>query len=387
MAATDSGALWSAAGIRPLSDGRVLVNDATRRRLVLFDQTLKRFIRIADTAVGAPVTYGTFGAVTIPFLADSTVLLDQQARAFVVISPGGRIVRTMAMGSAADVTPLISGWASNQTFDNKGRLILAVIRPRPKAVATPVPDSGLVSVEVTFDSLAVIRRDPDSGRADTTAIVGTGAHRMWTFHLGGGRSPGVGAHLPCEIVDDWAVMSDGTVAVVRGHDYHIDWVAPDGTRTASPKMPFDWRRIADDEKQRIVDSANAEARARIGSRATPQSSLVPARPTPLPTASIHFETSDVPDYIPPVRVTTTRADPAGDLWVLPATSSLAGDGLVYDVVDRKGTVVERVRLPRNRTLAAIGSHREVYMLYSSARNVTQLERGAIEPPSEVPRIP
>jgi hypothetical protein len=58
-------------------------------------------------------------------------------------------------------------------------------------------------------------------------------------------------------VDDWAVLSDGSLALVRGHDYHVDWVRSDGTGASSPKMSFDWKRLSEDDKHRIIDSTRA----------------------------------------------------------------------------------------------------------------------------------
>ena len=55
--ATTTEPLMSTSQVRPLSDGRILLNDVTRRRLLLFDSTLKTFKVIADYAAGA-VTYG-----------------------------------------------------------------------------------------------------------------------------------------------------------------------------------------------------------------------------------------------------------------------------------------------------------------------------------------
>src|SRR6185295_10205649 len=48
--------------------------------------------------------------------------------------------------------------------------------------------------------------------------------------------------------DDWAVLSDGSIAFVRGHDYHIDWIRPDGAMASSAKLPFDWQRLAEESK-------------------------------------------------------------------------------------------------------------------------------------------
>ncbi|MEP6766703.1 MAG: hypothetical protein ABJB66_20475 [Gemmatimonadaceae bacterium] len=44
---------------------------------------------------------------------------------------------------------------------------------------------------------------------------------------------------PIAAIDDWAVLSDGTVAFVRGGDYHIDWLTTAGAVRASPRLPFE----------------------------------------------------------------------------------------------------------------------------------------------------
>ena len=71
---------------------------------------------------------------------------------------------------------------------------------------------------------------------------------------------------PLPVVDEWAVLSDGAVALVRGRDYHIDWVNPDGSRTSSPKIPFEWQRLSDEDKVAFIDSVKA-ARERMGANA------------------------------------------------------------------------------------------------------------------------
>ena len=64
---------------------------------------------------------------------------------------------------------------------------------------------------------------------------------------------------PLITVDDWAVLSDGTIAFVRGHDYHIDWIHTDGSKVSTGKLPFDWKRLTDDDKQKLIDSARTAA--------------------------------------------------------------------------------------------------------------------------------
>ena len=53
--------------------------------------------------------------------------------------------------------------------------------------------------------------------------------------------------------DEWAMLSDGTIAMVRVHDYHIDWIDSYRSRRSTGKLPFDWRPITQEQKQFRLD--------------------------------------------------------------------------------------------------------------------------------------
>src|SRR5215208_3703502 len=69
-------------GVRELSDGRVLVNDAGKRRLLMFDRLLSTARVVADTVAGSKVQYGPRATGIIPYAGDSTLLVDLAGRAF-----------------------------------------------------------------------------------------------------------------------------------------------------------------------------------------------------------------------------------------------------------------------------------------------------------------
>src|SRR5205807_944808 len=102
------------------------------------------------------------------------------------------------------------------------------------------------------------------------------------------------AFNPLPAADDWAVLSDGTVAVVRSHDYHVDWVHPDGTIISTPKMSFDWRGISLEQKEHIRDSVKAFYDAEIAKRPPPPPGQA------LPPFTI-VDAADLPDFYPPIR--------------------------------------------------------------------------------------
>ena len=62
---------------------------------------------------------------------------------------------------------------------------------------------------------------------------------------------------PLTTIDDRAVLSDGTVALVRGRDYHVDRILPHGTAKSSEQLPFDWKRMTDEDQQHLIDSVRS----------------------------------------------------------------------------------------------------------------------------------
>ena len=83
-----------------------------------------------------------------------------------------------------------------------------------------------------------------------------------------------------------------------------------------------------------------------------------------------------PDYYPPIRIGTVKSDPDVHVWLLPTTSVLADGGLIYDVVNRQGEIIERVKFPPGRKLIAVGHDGVVYMSYTP-KGLVRLERARV----------
>jgi len=88
--------------------------------------------------------------------------------------------------------------------------------------------------------------------------------------------------------------------------------------------------------------------------------------------------SDLPDYYPPVLQSgVMKADYDGNVWILPSTTTQIGTGLLYDVVNRKGELTMRVRLPEGRALEGFGPNGTVY-LTSHGPGGARLERARLK---------
>jgi hypothetical protein len=260
------------------------------------------------------------------------------------------------------------------------------------------------------DSAPLLRADFDKRTADTIAWVRTQFMKVNSTPLPNGGVVLTPIFSPISTVDDWTVLPDGSVAILRGADYHIDWIDAAGIRSSSPKMPFDWKRLSDQDKAAIIDSTRTALDAQLsrspggsargvtapnpgghGGSGIPVGHSMTIMPIggddgapqpkvsapPAPQVAQLVDPTDLPDYYPSVaQAGEMRADFDGNVWILPSTSAQAGKGLLYDVVNRRGAIVQRVRLPEGRALEGFGANGAVY-LTSHGPGGTHLERARI----------
>ena len=193
-----------------------------------------------------------------------------------------------------------------------------------------------------------------------------------------GGPPSITMHMqinPFPMSDEWSLLSDGTIAIVRVHDYHIDWIDPDGSRRSTPKMPIEWRRYTDDERRQRVDSmrkvADEQIKRQFGGGRRRRAADQDGRG--------HRSRQRVPDVLAADQPGTVLADLEGHLWILPTTSTNAANGFTYDVVNRNGEVIERVQLPKDQVLVGFGPRNVVYLTKADG-TATYLERAVLTGP-------
>jgi hypothetical protein len=250
--------------VRELPGGRVLVNDGQRRRLLLMDSTLKTIDVVLDSLTEVVNAYGVRAGALIAYRGDSTLFIDPASYAVLVLDDSARIVRVRSVPRVRDVGWIISGGNGIPGIDAKGRLVYRInAEAGPPAVAPP---RGVPWFPQDPDSAFIVAMDFDTRKMDTLGSIRTPKNpfSVKTYPTGGFDISSLTNPMPA--TDDWGVVSDGSVAFVRYRDYRIEYLDASGKLTSSPKLPFDWVRLTDEDKQHIVDSvANQQRRQNVSS--------------------------------------------------------------------------------------------------------------------------
>lgn len=395
----------SISSVRVLSDGSVLVNDLSARKVALLDPTLAHTTIVADSTSATSMAYSSRLAGIIAYHGDTTLFVDPQSMSMLVLDGAGKVARVMSVPKAQDATFLIGGPFGHPGLDASGRLVYRTVL-RPKFVP-PGPDGKFVA-PVPIDSAPIIRFDLNERRADTAGYIKVPAPRV-SVNSSEGRVRVTMQMNPLSVTDDWALLPDGDIAVVRGADFRIDLLKADGTVVKGEKIPFEWQRLNDSSKQAIVDSARKvveEARTRQlaimqGSPSATTGSAVTTTPSGGGTFQLRVEggppaagapatrsggtsidlppvefapLSEMPDYRPAFSAGATRADGAGNLWI--RTSTVFKGAEVYDVVNSSGQLVDRVQLPAGRTIAGFGKGDVIYLAVRDGTSGVRLEKAS-----------
>ncbi|MEO8560641.1 MAG: hypothetical protein ABI601_01110 [bacterium] len=398
VALATSDPMGAVSAVRQLPGGRLLVNDPVRRRVVLLDSMMKQVAVVADTTPATQNAYGVRGGGILPYHGDSTLFLDPASLSMLVLDPNGIIARVKAAPRPDDVNSLVGGALGYPGFDSKGRLIYRTaglqFNRRGAGGAGFVPP-------VFPDSAPLVRFDLASRKLDTAAYIKVSAPKINVGEVDGRRTFSIVVN-PMPEVDDWAVLPDGRIAIVR-KDYHIDYIDAEGAKTSAARIPFDWQRLTDSAKTAVIDSVKALAanggpglaqlfgggaggfggggggfpggggggfagrrggdgggggtppprRAATGGAATGQNGGG---------RQINFvPPNELPDYKPAFTNGSVRADAEGKLWIRLIPTKATTGGPEYDVIDTKGKLVDRVTLPAGTTIAGFGDGGIVYL--------------------------
>ena len=189
-------------------------------------------------------------------------------------------------------------------------LRLSLRRPRPDTIAQLMP--------------------PQAPRAPLTNSVGS-----FVVYVG---------TAPLQQVDAWAVLRDGTVAVVRSASYRIDWFAPDGTRSQTDSIPFTPVPVTSSDKKRIVEEYKPVGEAALAALPTRTSILAMTFEEPLAWPAMH----------PPFRGDMAPLVDARDRIWLATRCATDDQAMCYDVIGRDGVRAQRFRMPPRTIVVGFG---------------------------------
>lgn len=405
--ATSKPLFGAAVSARQLPNGNVVVNDIGKRQLVMFDPSLQTPTVIADSVSGGANSYGPAPGSLTYFYGDSLLFIDPRDLSMFVISPAGTIARVAAVPRSQDAMAMGSNALGAPALDTKGRLVyrgvpnLRMMGPPPGGRA-----GGAGPVLPDFpDSAAIVRVDLATRKLDTAGFFKIAKVKMNVTQSDRGFSV-TSEQNPMPLVDDFAVVSDGSVAIVRGQEYRVDWISPDGTLTPSAKIPFDWQRLSDEDKVAVIDSAKAafeKMRASAGTQGGPGAmamstgrvTIIAGGDGPMamgaraggPAAGgpqVNFiSPSELPDYRPAFTPGAASADLDGNLWIRTTAvrKGAVAAGPIYDVINRKGELVDRLQVPAGRQIIGFGRNGVIYMAARDDKGMwlEQTKRPAAQP--------
>jgi len=379
-----------------LRGGGVLVWTDGGRRVVLFDPA---FAAVLATMEMEPVLGFERGRGLISWRGDSTLVVNAAEQRLEVVDPLGLRTREIPIPTAALTTCLGSAAGGTPSVDASGRIVCQM----PQAVKSGAILAGKVSAPQVEDSAAVVRVGIGSWSVDTIGFVRAPAWRMAFSGDSTGTYVLAPVIDPVPLVDEWVVLPDGSLAVVRSEGDRIDWFDAEGRQLASSAVDFVRRPWGHAEKVALVDSVRAElARVRLASgnasivygppeefvdksklrrlsvfraHAINNAAAAAAYAGRLSAPALHvLGPEDLPDTLPPFAPGDVRADRAGNLWI--RTRATEDGRAIYDVLNRRGQRIARIAAPARRTIIGFGAEGSVFMAEDTGGGI-RLERAFV----------
>lgn len=344
--------------VRELPDGMVLVADPLSKALYAVDMDRGTRIVIGREGEG-PEEYRQPDAVW-PLPGDSTLLVDLGNGRLVALGPDLTFGPTMpiSVGDFRPGQPLIL--AIPQGVDQAGNLYVRVMGGGMGG--SPLPDSA--------DILRIPR-----GGGETEQVVKFKVQDMTQTTSGGADNQNIAiSPIPLSPEDAWGVAADGSVILARVGDYHLDRIAPDGTVTRGPPIPFEPVPIRTGEKEEYVaELGRVGGGIRVGvEMVNGQMSMSFARGGTGGNREIDNYTW--PEAKPPIYSGRIPVDPLGRGWVRRHVK--AGEPSTYDIFDTSGNRVGTALLEHGKRVVGFGPS-GVYVVAYDDFDLNYLERYAM----------
>lgn len=312
----------SVASVQPLASGRLMVSDIGGRQVYLVDPARDERRAVGRQGQG-PGEY-QFPSDLLAWRGDSLLLVDRASRRLLVITPDGKMGRTLGFPDG------LGGLPDARGADRAGRVYFQAspFRGEPGASAF----NGALP-----DTVPILRWDPASGKVDTLGRVRVPAMKM---QVSGGENARMVMmrSQPYAPADGWVVSERGLVGVVREGDYHVEWLGGDRP-VRGAAVRYDRVRVGPAEKESLLATMRNPRNRIVVTEGGPGRGAPEARP-PEPSAS----ELEWPEFLPPFSSRQVLAAPGNRLWV-PRSQPAGTPGRVYDVFDQTGARVAVASLP------------------------------------------
>ena len=334
--------------VRELADGRVLVTDLGPRTVLLADFKTNQQVTIGRNGQG-PGEY-QFPGDLLPYLGDTTLLVDRASRRFLTIAADGKLGNTVPFPDA------IQGLGEPRGTDRQGRIYF---QGSPFPGGLGVGDPGTIP-----DTVAVLRWDRVSGRVDTVARVKVQAIKMQVSGSQNSRAVMMRPQ-PFAPSDEWAVSSDGRVAIARVGDFHVDWLGEGAPLRGAP-IEFERLKVVEGDREAFLSNMR-NSRNRISITRGGPGRGAEMKPPEVTAADFEW-----PETKPPFPSRAALMAPEGVLWLV-RTTSASDSTPTFDLFDRSGAGTGRVILPLGRRLVGIGKG-TLYAVRTDGDGLQWLER-------------
>jgi hypothetical protein len=344
------------AGVRELSDGRVIIADRLEQHVSFVDFATGSLRQIGREGQG-PGEYQTpLGLLALP--NDESLLSDIGNMRITRIDREGRMGESMPMmregqSYASFVRPAGS--------DSDGRVYYSdggTVRLRGGQGAPELPDST-----------AVLRWDLAADATDTAAMLAAptrngGRAQSARMSSSGGRFQFSGMMLqPFSASDAWAVTPDGKVVVARADTYRLEIYELNGTKHAGPQIDYKPVRITKAEKEAWADRQSQQT---VAFRMAGGGGRTMEMPRP------DIDDVEFPEAMPPFGANAALATPFGEIWVRRSQPSREKRPL-FDVFDERGERITQLRLSENTEVVGFGKQ-SVYTVRTDEDDLQWLER-------------
>lgn len=341
--------------VRELPGGRVLVADPLGQVVVSLDMDAG----VADTIGGVgqgPAEYRQPDAVwALP--GDRTLLVDLGNGRLTVLSP------ELEFG---DTRPYATG------DPMAGQMVMAI--PQGVDAMGRIYFRGMPGFDESLDSLQILRLDLETGQTEAVGLFKPEGRTREESGDAGNQNVRI-TPIPLSPEDAWGVAEDGRVVVARAGDYHVDWIAPDGSVTSGPPVPDAPVRIGQAEKEEWRESVSE-----TGGGMSIQATIDNGNMRMIATRGGGGDDDDNLDDYPWPEVKPAfygrpiPVDRDGRAWV--RRHQRAGMPPRYDLFDGTGALVMSVDLPMGRRVVGFGES-GLYAVRMDEVGLQYLERYAV----------